>query len=363
MKLKLGVLVAVAAGALVLAGQAPAANFVVWAGPGFLKAAPPGAPQQGDANLFFPRKVQVHVGDTVTFKSDGFHTATYLGSHKGSEFQIFVPAADKSLYAGINDAAGAPFWFNGQMLFQYNVPQVFLPVGSAKIAGGTAVHSSGILDKKGYPFKFTKPGDYVFRCLIHSMMSVHVIVKAKTSAIQPQAKLLAATAAELSAAVTTAKALDTEAPSAPNTVYAGVGKAVAGGSIEIMGFRPAKLTVKVGTTVTWQLHSPMEIHDMVFGPPDYLDQSFKTLDLIPQAPGAPNQVWPFFFYGSDPLGTSGYTYDGTNHGNGFLATPVMGPPGTPLPKSFQITFTAPGTFKYICGIHGPDMNGEIDVVA
>ena len=41
----------------------------------------------------------------------------------------------------------------------------------------------------------------------------------------------------------------------------------------------------------------------------------------------------------------------------------MGPPGSPLPKSFQITFTAPGTFKYICGIHGPDMNGEIDVVA
>src|SRR5213082_1030677 len=226
--------------ALGLAGQAGAANVVVWAGPGFLKAAPAGAPKTADANLFFPQRVVVHVGDTVTFKSQEFHTATYLGSHKASEFQIFLPAADKSTYTGINDAAGAPFWFNGQVLFQYNVPQIFLPVGSNKVAGGTAVHSAGILDKKGYPFKFTKPGDYVFRCLIHPMMSVHVIVKAKTAAIQPQAKLLAASAAELSAAVTTAKALDKEVPSAPNTVYAGVGKAVAGGSIEIMGFRPQK---------------------------------------------------------------------------------------------------------------------------
>jgi len=114
--------------------------------------------------------------------------------------------------------------------------------------------------------------------------------------------------------------------------------------------------------VTFQINSPMEPHNMVFGPADYLKQSFKTLDLVPRAPGQPNQAWPFFFYGTDPAESGVYGYSGSNHGNGFLATPLLGPPGTPLAKTFKITLTAPGVFKYICGLHGEDMNGEIEVV-
>jgi plastocyanin len=353
---------AVVLAALGLAGQASAANVVVWAGPGFLKAAPAGAPKTSDANLFFPQRVVVHVGDTVTFKSQGFHTATYLGTHKATEFPIFMPAADKSSYSGINDAAGNPFFFNGQPKFEYNVPQIFAPVGSNAFGGGGAVHSSGILDKKGYAFKFKKPGDFVFHCLIHMDMTVHIVVKPRTAAVTSASQILKANAAELASAIATAKKIDTLAPQAPNTVYAGVGKKVSGGSIELMTFKPQKLTVKVGTTVTFQLNSPMEIHNIVFGSKAYLEQSFKTLDLVPQAPGQPNQVWPFFFYGTDAPKAGVFSYAGaTSHGNGFFATPLLGPPGSPLPRSLQVTFTAAGDYKYICGIHGPDMNGEIEV--
>jgi plastocyanin len=130
-----------------------------------------------------------------------------------------------------------------------------------------------------------------------------------------------------------------------------------------MTFKPQKLRVKVGTTVTFRIASPMEPHNVVFGPLDYLKQSFKTLDLIPQGPGAPNQAWPFFFYGSDPAADGAYSYSGTNHGNGFFATPLLGPAGTPLPKTLKITFTAPGVYKYICGLHGADMKGEVEVVS
>jgi plastocyanin len=351
-----------AVAALAFAGQASAAKYTVWAGPGFLKAAPAGTPETADANLFFPRRLEVHVGDKVTFKSQGFHTATYLGAHKTTEFSIFAPAADKSSYGGIADVAGNPFYFNGLPKFTYNV-SMLAPIGSNVIRGGADVQSSGILDKKGFTFRFTKPGDYVFRCLIHSMMSAHVVVKPRTASVQSVTRTLKATAAELNSAVATAKKLDKIAPEAPNTVYAGVGKEVRGGSIELMSFKPQKLRVKVGTTVTFQLNSPMEIHNMVFGPPDYLKRSFDTLDLIPQGPGQPNQVWPFFFYGTDPAQAGVYTYSGSNHGNGFFATPLLGPVGTPLPQTFKITFTAPGVFKYICGIHGEDMNGEIEVVS
>jgi plastocyanin len=352
-----------AAAALAFAGQASAANYSVWAGPGFLKSPPAGVPETSDANLFFPRRLEVHVGDTVTFKSQEFHTATYLGSHQAAEFPIFAPALDKSTYSGIADVAGSPFYFNGLPKFAYNVPQVFAPAGSNVISGGADIHNSGILDQRGYTYKFTKPGDYVFHCLIHPMMSVHVVVKPRTARVQSMSRTLKAIVAEVNSAVATAKKLNKVAPGAPNTVYAGVGKQVPGGSIELMTFKPQKLRVKVGTTVTFQLNSPMEIHSMVFGPLDYLDSSFKTLDLVPQGPGQPNQVWPFFFYGTDPAQAGGYTYSGTNHGNGFLATPLLGPVGTPLPQTVKITFTKPGVFKYICGVHGPDMNGEIDVVS
>jgi plastocyanin len=352
-----------AAAALAFAGQASAANYTVWAGPGFLKSPPAGTPETADANLFFPRRLEVHVGDTVTFKSQEFHTATYLGAHKAAEFSIFAPAPDKSTYSGVADVAGNPFYFNGLPKFAYNVPQVFAPTGSTVISGGADVHSSGILDQRGYTYKFTKPGDYVFHCLIHPMMSVHVVVKPRAARVQSVTKTLKAIVAEVNSAVATAKKLDKVTPEAPNTVYAGVGKQVPGGSIELMTFKPQKLRVKVGTTVTFQLNSPMEIHNLVFGPLDYLKRSFDTLDLVPQGPGQPNQVWPFFFYGTDPAQAGVYTYSGTNHGNGFFATPLLGPVGTPLPQTVKITFTAPGVFKYICGVHGPDMHGEIDVVS
>jgi plastocyanin len=29
----------------------------------------------------------------------------------------------------------------------------------------------------------------------------------------------------------------------------------------------------------------------------------------------------------------------------------------------KVMFTSPGTYKYICGVHGEDMNGEIVVTA
>lgn len=346
---------------LAFAGQAGAANVTVWAGPGFLKAPPAGAPKSGDANLFFPSRVVVHVGDTVTFKSDGFHTATYLGTHKPGEFQIFVPQ-EGGTYSGISDASGKPFYFNGLQKFAYNVPQIFVPSGSKVIAGGAGLHNSGALDKKGYTYTFTKTGDYVFHCLIHPMMTVHVVVKPKSAAAMSPSAILKANAAELNAAIATAKALDKVTPQDANTVYVGVGKQVRGGSIELMAFKPQKLTVKAGTTVTFQLNSPMEIHNMVFGPEDYLKQSFKTLDLTPQGPGQPNQVWPFFFYGTDAPQNGVYTFPGSSsHGNGFFVTALQGPIGTPLPQTVKITFPSPGTYKYICGIHGPDMNGEIVV--
>ena len=81
------------------------------------------------------------------------------------------------------------------------------------------------------------------------------------------------------------------------------------------------MTVKAGTTVTYVNKSPTEVHNLVFGPKKYILGLEKKTDLLPDRPdGSPNQVSPFLIYGSEPKGK--YSYDGTNHGNGFFATPL-----------------------------------------
>ena len=111
-----------------------------------------------------------------------------------------------------------------------------------------------------------------------------------------------------------------------NTVYAGVGSTTA-----ILGFFPRVLKVKAGTTVTFLNRSPSEVHNVAFGPAKYLLAFSKKTDLLPQGPTSPNQVTPLYPFGTEPKG--GYSYDGANHGNGFLSTPLTaGSPKVPLPK-------------------------------
>ncbi|MEJ7655068.1 MAG: hypothetical protein WKH64_17900, partial [Chloroflexia bacterium] len=147
-----------------------AQTWIVWADaptkpPADLKALVPFLDQ------FLPSKLQIHVGDKVTFKSTNFHTATFLGSTPQSKMPLVMPDAT-SHYGGIVDSLGAPFWFNGgPPKFIYN-PQAFQPVGSPRVADAS-VHSSGnfvFIPKHQYTFTFTKPGTYKVVCLVHRGM-------------------------------------------------------------------------------------------------------------------------------------------------------------------------------------------------
>jgi plastocyanin len=159
---------------------------------------------------------------------------------------------------------------------------------------------------------------------------------------------------DISAGWAKAKAL-AAAPIPKNTVYVGQG-----GSTTLLTMLPQVLTVKAGTTVRFLNHSPSEPHNVAFGPKAYQLAFSKKTDFLPAGPGSKNQVTPVFPYGTDPKGA--WTYDGKNHGNGFFQTPLTtGAAGVPLPHSFSITFSTPGTYHYICFLHGPDMSGDIKV--
>ena len=345
-------ILAVAAGALATAGPAAAHTWKVHAGQ---PAKPPkGVPGPVFLNQFFPSVLRVHVGDKVTFASDDFHTATFLGGRDPASVPLVMPDPAGATYGGITDGVGNPFWFNGLTRFIYNA-QVIQPGGSRTVSR-SGFHNSGILlfqGKRGYTFTFTKAGTYKVFCQVHPFMAATIVVL-------PRKAKLAQTRVDrqLARSWTEAQALARQVPTEPNTVFAGVGKNVA-----MLRFQPAALSVPVGTTVTWVNNSPSEFHNIAFGEPTWIESFMKAVDQIPIKPGMPNQLPPVFVYGSEAPGPS--LYDGANHGNGFLATPLLdalpGDPPQGAPSRTQVTFTRHGHYHYICLIHGKDMAGDIHV--
>jgi plastocyanin len=338
-------------------GSAAAHTWTAWAGsPG---KAPAGTPKGAEINLFFPSALRIRQGDSVRFRNNEFHTATFLARGKKAQAP-FVPDPSGAKYEGINDAAGNPFYFDGLPKFIYN-PSTFAPVGSKTVGDGKE-HSAGVFGKALGPkaasvtFKFTKRGQYTVICLIHPGMKGRIIVGGARSAVRGDALVQGQVASEggkAFASVTKASKLTPPA----NTIYAGVGD-----KATLLGYVPNKLTVKAGTSVDFVERSSSEVHNVLFGPKDYSEKFGQDTDLLPFAPGAPNQVTPVDIYGTDPAVNGAYTFDGANHGNGFFVTPVIDDqPGGPLQNTSRITFTKAGTYHYFCAIHGPEMSGDITV--
>src|SRR5690242_7762073 len=63
-----------------------------------------------DVNDFFPHGITVHAGDSVRFVPTGFHNVDIPARGKKPQALLVTGSA----VAGSLDAAGAPFWFNGQ---------------------------------------------------------------------------------------------------------------------------------------------------------------------------------------------------------------------------------------------------------
>ena len=326
------------------------------------KKAPAGTPKQTFLNQFFPGQLTITAGDKVTFSSVGFHTASYTS---GKPFPPFLLLPKGKVYEGIVDSAGEPFFFDGEQKFEYGLG-LFAPAGPKTISRGKFA-SSGVIvaqnPKKPVTATYTFPqvGKFKMVCLIHPPdMAMNIVVKPKGVSVPSAEEVAARAQAETDAAWAKAKALVAQKPPA-NTIYMGVESAkTPGGRTTILDFVPNLSTVKVGTTVNFVVKAPTEVHNAAFGPLKYLDKLFKQTDLFPMGPSSPNQVTPFFVFGSDPPGTP---YEGkTTHGNGFYATPLLDAiKGAPPPNSVRVKFTTPGKYHFICQLHGPDMAADIRV--
>ena len=112
------------------------------------------------ANAFFPSKLKVNVGDSVAFVPAGFHNVD-LPKKGEAAMPFIVPTGQK--VAGSLDAAGAPFWFNGQDALepQPRVPDVRATARSSPTRRQAAsVGPAAATKPKPMTVKFTKAGTY-----------------------------------------------------------------------------------------------------------------------------------------------------------------------------------------------------------
>lgn len=121
----------------------------------------------------------------------------------------------------------------------------------------------------------------------------------------------------------------------------------------VMAFFPETLRIHVGDTVHWQRNGD-EIHTVTF---------LAGMDLppfnVPAPDGLPSPQMrnPLIAF---PVAPPHGRYDGTT----FATSGIFGPDPDLFQgvESFDLTFTRPGTYNYVCAVHGAIMSAQILVV-
>jgi plastocyanin len=338
----------------VIPGAARAATFEAYAGGDEAK----GLPKQASPNAFYPRALRIRVGDTITWRFRGFHSVTFPTRGEGPP-PLILATPDKPV-SGATDAAGNPFWFNGQP----NLP--LDPVAAQKSTitryNGSAVLGSGLpLGARPKPFslRFRRPGTFLFYCVVHPGMRGRVhVVRTRRAVRSPEAQE-AVGERQLARDVRVAKRLDAAPAPSDNSVQVGRTSP----TIAVYKMFPRTLTVPAGHSVTFTMANEFrsEVHTVTFGPEKLRASIEKNfLEPLPSVGAGALGLNPQGAYPSDQPPALP-PYDGSNHGDGFLNAGLLdNDPSTPFPAEATITFTKPGTYDYECVIH-EHMDGRIVV--
>ncbi|MBI4201484.1 MAG: hypothetical protein HY532_00010 [Chloroflexi bacterium] len=211
------------------------------------------------------------------------------------------------------------------------------------------------------------PGEYSYFCILHrELMSGKIKVAAKGTTVPSPAEVTAQAQQEIAGLVEKLKAAKGES----GRVAAAGGPAWAGaGSTElpfalVNEFIPQTKTIKAGEFVWWLVLGP---HTISFNAPQgakgiRIDAPDGSIHLNPMAMGptnSPGQMPP------DPATPVSVIDAGAWDGNGFLNSGLVVGLMMSFPPAltgYQLTFTTPGTYTYLCLIHDK-MEGTINVTA
>ena len=282
-------------------------------------------------NAFLPTAITLNAGDTITWAFHGFHTVTFLSGTPRPAVE--VPSGEDHLLM-LN-------------------PTVFTPVGGPNYDGSGFVNSGPPNQTtRSFSLTFTKAGTYPYVCLIHAGMAGQVVVQAKGGAYpMTQAQVDAAGNAEFyskleQGANLIANAHLTSQPGANGTTNYTALAGAGGNQVSLLRFLPGEITLKAGDSITWVMNDPHEIHTVTFY--DAAGKPPMFSEPRPQANGPPKLIIPHSVPENDTAVDSHDLYN-----SGILT------PGT----SYTFTFPKPGTYTYICAVHGPNMTGKVIVEA
>jgi plastocyanin len=309
-----------------------------------------------DVNDFFPHRVTIHVGDSVRFVPSGFHTADLPG-RRTRKLPIITPVGQT--ISGSTDAAGAPFWFNGQNAVGLNPRLLRSAFGKRRTyTGATAVLSGLPLARNPKPMtvRFTRAGTFRYFCDVHFGMTGVVRVVRPGRPVPSAAADRRTVRRQIAAGLRIARALPSTVKPPANTVDMGL---QGGGNASFFGFVPNTLTVPRGTTVTFRMTHRSDTHTATIGPGDPEKEPASYLGQLEASLQQPvfdaRAVFP-----SEPPGALA-ALTPTFHGNGFWNSGALDlDPGTPIPTSNAVNFAAPGTYQVFCMIH-PFMHATVTV--
>jgi plastocyanin len=344
-------------------------------------------------NQFFPRDLTVVEGDTVVWERVVFHTISFLSGEDRPPFLSPLPDGRLGVLAGIGFRSGplprieiegiaqASWSADRRGVAEGVIDEKLVINGNNEYDGTGFFNSGGPFDATKLPrpvaVKFTESGIFELVCLVHSAMKATVtVLQTGSTAPDSQADMDARAAEELAASIAQADSLISTqeitvvAPTSwsegrPNrTTVFGLTTGLLEDDVEYARFVPIpNLQIGVGDTVTWDWTKAGETpHTVTFlsgaEQPDYF-----LVERLLFADGSINQRDPPVI-ALNPVvwaPSGGDTYSGPD--SGFVSSGVLfgeqGPAGRPT--SYSLTFDTPGTFNYVCLMHGPRMSGIITV--
>ena len=345
--------------ALIPAASAQAFTKTVIAGTPASAQKTIGNTYNGDVDAFFPTNITINAGDKVKFVPSGFHTVEI--PPKGSPAAALVqPFTGK--VAGATDAAGAPFWFNGQDNLYFALPLVQKQNfgKSLKYSGKNRIQSGLPLAAKPKPMvvKFTKKGKYTYFCNVHPGMKATVTVQRKGAKRPTAAFDKRRVRQQTNAATKMAKDLQSARPEDGTIQIGAAGK----GGVEIFAFFPAQTTVPVGTTIKFAMpKGSREDHTATSGPGNPETEPSSYLGTLAGSLQGPPPFNPAAIYPSDPPGGAAASLTATTHGNGFWNTGFLdATTATPIADSASVKFDQAGTYTFYGLVH-PFMKGTVVV--
>ena len=331
--------------------QAGAGNFTV--GVGNPIHTEEGEKPSWQGQNFYPGKLTINAGDTVTWKFDAGnepHTVTFMGPVTGP-VEAFLPDPESG-----PPAPGAP----PKLVIN---PQLQLPQGTDSY-DGSAFTSSGLVaadipSPKEYKLSFPSAGTYQYVCLLHAipgpdgklagMVGTITVQDAGSpypltseqvlAAGQKQRDDEAARARSLEAEMSAHVKPPTAMPDGSTKYQVEVGGMDMQANLEYHRFTAETLTIKAGDTVEWSMSMP-GFHTVTFGD----EPEMFTIEAQQQGP-------PKLVINPQVFPAGGSEHTGTGYYNSGPIASADQPDDPMSVKVYSLKFTQPGRYEYICIPH------------